>query len=281
MKTIFKNKNKNKKKHNTRKVLRKKGQHYKNIKKTRKTKKIKQGGGETTNTNTLEPDLFQSSVITMFKYVSEENSWTDHAEAAQSFLEFLKNMPESGTELETYLNEKMNMNYGGGMLEDIKMGAASFPKYIATLAGFNLNTSCDKLFSAILAVVYSIMLSAILKRWLYPENNIQEMSNEEFLSKTCEPAQYVLFFRFRLLYNIQENFFLELRQFMSEIMPNINIQIVERVMGERTPDAIVTIVRSAIYSPALKSVFEKTVSCMLMPFTNICEDKCKGKGNNK
>jgi hypothetical protein len=68
---------------------------------------------------------------------------------------------------------------------------------------------------------------------------------------------------------------------MSKLMPNINIQIFERAMGERTPSAIVSIVRIAIYNPALKSVFEKAVSCMLMPFTKICEDKCKGNLNKQ
>ncbi len=253
------------------------------IKKTKITNKQKQFGGKQYTTSTS--DLFVTSIKNGFKIMAEDQGWTDYDKASDAFLTFLRNMPENGTELETYLNKMIPSETTsptvGGMFdpdeleEGVHENAKSFLNYFVRFFVGPIDTSCDKLLASIMTATYCIGIAVIAKRFMFPANNDgnQPETVEDFLKGNMgAPEQYALFANFKFLYKVQNDFFSILERMFAHIISKMDVQVAGI---NYAPMAIVSMIRSYFYTPHIhKTFFIKPISCMCAPFIKSCEEKC-------
>ena len=249
-----------------RKLIKKKKtmKHKKSLKKTNKRRTQKGRGSIKTESGGT---TFKTLIKDAFKTIAVENGWSDYDDAANEYLNFLKNMPETG---ETAINDYMSMfkestpvNYGGGF---------EFGKYLnvvlTTVVG-KFDTPCNKILSNLAFVLYCIMISTFLKAYNKHGNLEGAVNDEEFTHSLADPIKYVLYYNFKFLYNIQDQIFSTFRTCVQRVLETLQIP------ADSTASFIVIAIRSTLYNPQLyKTFIVKPIACILKPVITSCEEHC-------
>lgn len=195
-------------------------------------------------------DMFNYVIKNAFKMIAEENGWSDYDAAADEYLEFLRNMPET------------TMN-GGGI---------DFQKYLNFVLGAvigKFDTTCNKILSNLAFVLYCIMITTFIKAYNKHGSVGKALEDEEYVHSLADPVQYVLYYNFKLLYNFQEQIFSIFRTCAQKVLESVQIP------AESTSAYISMTIRIALYNPQLYNTFiVKPIACILSPVIDSCRTYC-------
>lgn len=211
-------------------------------KKNKKTKRVRRGGGKL--------DMFQSMIMGGFKHIAEEKGWTDYKEAATAYLKYLQTF-EPGTTV------------GGGV------DFYKYLNYALVLVVGRFDTPCNVILSNISFVLYCIVATTFTKAYQKHGTVAGALADEEYAHSLADPVQYVLYYNFRALYNIQEQAFTIFRQCAQKLFKTIQIP------AGSTAEYVTMAIRSTLYSPQLyKLLIVKPISCILKSSIKSCEEYC-------